>query len=90
MMYDAMPTSGPIHPHQKKRQAKYRWCTCSQWQFTLVPVVSSKQYGILKRSYVPVEKYNRYIYTYITTYLPSGAHVFNAAWKTLHRIARSR
>jgi hypothetical protein len=31
-MYDAMTTSGPIHPHQKKKLAKYRWCTCSLWQ----------------------------------------------------------
>jgi hypothetical protein len=28
-------------PYQKKEGAKYRWCTSSQWQNELIPVVSS-------------------------------------------------
>jgi hypothetical protein len=36
-----MTTSGRICPHQKGKLAKYRWCTCSRWQNTLIPVVNS-------------------------------------------------
>jgi hypothetical protein len=30
-------------PHQKKKLTKYKWCTYSQWQNTLIPVVNSNE-----------------------------------------------
>jgi hypothetical protein len=35
---------------------------------------------------VPVKKHNIHIYTYITTYSPSGAHAFNVVWTALHML----
>jgi hypothetical protein len=34
---------------------------------------------------IPAEKHNIHI-TYIATYLPSGAHMFNIAWTVLHTL----
>jgi hypothetical protein len=43
MQYDSMmPCNISVLyvPHQKKKLAKYRWRTCSQWQNALIPVVN--------------------------------------------------
>jgi hypothetical protein len=55
-----MTTSGPIHPHQKKRGANYIWRACRRWQNTLILVVNSngKTYVIVIS--IPAEE-NRYI-----------------------------
>jgi hypothetical protein len=57
----------------------------SQWQFTLIPVVSSSGMTYTNMVSVPAEEHNRYI-TYITTYLPSGTRAFNAIRTTLHML----
>jgi hypothetical protein len=73
-------------PHQKKTFTNYRWCTYSQWQIALIPVVSCSSMPYANMISLPTEEHNRYIFTYITTYPPSGAHVFNTAWITLHTL----
>jgi hypothetical protein len=70
-------------PHQKKSFVKYRCHTYCRWQIALIPVVSSSGMTYTKVVSVTVEEHNRYM-TYIITYLPSGAHVFNVARTTLH------
>jgi hypothetical protein len=70
-------------PHQKKSFDKYRWCTYSQWQIALIPVVSSSRMTYVIMVSISTEEYNRNI-TYITTYPPSGARAFNGAWIELH------
>jgi hypothetical protein len=70
-------------PHQKKSFAKYRRRTYSWWQIALIPIVSSRGMTYANVVSVPANEHNRYM-TYITTHLPSGAHVFNAAWIALH------
>jgi hypothetical protein len=72
-------------PHQKKRLTKYRWCKDSQWQFALIPVVSSSGMTHANVVSVPAEEHNRYM-TYITTYPSSGTRTFNAAWTALHTL----
>jgi hypothetical protein len=52
---------------------------------TLIPIVSSNDMTYANVVSVPVEEHNRYV-AYITTYPPSGAHVFNAAWTALHTL----
>jgi hypothetical protein len=51
----------------------------------LISVVSSKRYDLLNVVSVPTEQSQIYM-TYITTYPPSGAHAFNAAWTMLHTL----
>jgi hypothetical protein len=72
-------------PHQKKRLTKYRWCKDSQWQFALIPVVSSSGMTHANVVSVPAEEHNRYM-TYITTYPSSGTRIFNAARTALHML----
>jgi hypothetical protein len=73
-------------PHQKKSfYHTYKWSTHSRWQFTLNPVVSSNDTTYGNVVSVPIEKYNIHM-IYITTYPPSGAHAFNAAWIALHTL----
>jgi hypothetical protein len=52
---------------------------------------SSPWLVLMRQSYtivvsIPAEKHNRYIFTYIATYPPSDAHVFNATWTALHTL----
>jgi hypothetical protein len=88
MQYECMMSCNisALHvPHQKKIFAKYRWHTHNWWQITLIPVVSSSGMTYTNMISVPAEEHNRYI-TYITTYPPSGAHVFNVAWTILYTL----
>jgi hypothetical protein len=48
---------------------------CSRWQIALIPVVSSKQYDLLKRGWHIYRKQNRYIYTHTSPLIPQVAHV---------------
>jgi hypothetical protein len=52
---------------------------------TLIPVVTLNGMTYTNVVNVPTEEHNRYM-TYITTYPPSGAHAFNAAWTMLHTL----
>jgi hypothetical protein len=72
-------------PHQKKGFAKYRCHTYNWWQIVLILIVSSSGMTYANVVSIPVEKHNRYM-TYITTYPPSGARVFNATRTTLHML----
>jgi hypothetical protein len=81
--HDKMPVL--CIPHQKKSFAKYRWHTYNWWQITLIPIVSSNGMTYANVASVPTKEHNRYM-TYITTYPPSGAHAFNAAWTSLYTI----
>jgi hypothetical protein len=72
-------------PHQNKSFAKYRWCMYNRWQITLKHVVSSNGMTYANMVNIPPEEYNRYM-TYITTYPPSGACVFNVARTALHTL----
>jgi hypothetical protein len=72
-------------PHQKKSFAKYRWRMYSRWQIALIPIVSSSGMTDANMISIPVEEHNRYM-TYITTFLPSGTHAFNAAQTMLYTL----
>jgi hypothetical protein len=65
-------------PHQKMAHTQYIWHTYSQWQIALIPVVSSNGMTYASVLSIPAEEHNIHM-TYITTYPPSGAHVFNVA-----------
>jgi hypothetical protein len=70
MQYECMMSCSmsALHvPHQKKKFAKYLWCTHSQWQITLITVVSPSDMTFTNVFSVPAEKHNRYM-TYITIY----------------------
>jgi hypothetical protein len=84
-MYDVMQHVGPIRSSPKEKVTKYRWCTHSRWQFVPIPVVSSSGMTYANVVSIPAEEHNRYM-TYITTYLLSGVHVFNAVWTALHTL----
>jgi hypothetical protein len=46
MQYDCMMPcnmSALYVPHKNKKFTKYRWCTYSQWQNALIPIVSSNE-----------------------------------------------
>jgi hypothetical protein len=45
-------------PHQRKAFATYRWRTHSQWQFVLIPVVSSNDTTYENVVSIPAEKHN--------------------------------
>jgi hypothetical protein len=77
---------GPIYFSAKEKLAQYIGRTYSQCRITLIPVVSSNGMTYANMASVPAEKHNRYTYTYITTYPPSGIHAFNAAWAALHTL----
>jgi hypothetical protein len=51
----------------------------------LIPIVSSSGITYANMVSIPAEDHNRYM-TYITTYSPSDAHAFNAAWTVLHML----
>jgi hypothetical protein len=68
-----------------KAFATYRWRTHSRWQFALIPVVSSNDTTYGNMVSIRTEKHNRYV-TYITTYPPSSAHVFNTTRTVLHML----
>jgi hypothetical protein len=51
----------------------------------LITVVSYSGITYANMVSVSADEHNRYM-TYITTYLPSGAHMFNAAWTALHTL----
>jgi hypothetical protein len=77
MQYECMMScnvSALYVPHQKKRLAKYRWCTCSQWQFVLNPVVSFSGMTYTNVVSIPAEEHNihelhhpteRYLHSYL-------------------------
>jgi hypothetical protein len=52
----------------------------------LIPIVSCSGMTYANMVSVPVEKHNRYIFTYITTYPPSGTRAFNVARTALHTL----
>jgi hypothetical protein len=54
---------------------------------TFIFVVSSNESSLRNRGYRTCRRAQyTYTYTYITTYPPSGAHTFNAAWTTLYTL----
>jgi hypothetical protein len=71
--------------HQKKSFVKYRWCMYNRWQNTLIPMVSSSGMTYANVVSIPAEKSQIHM-TYITTYLLSGAPMFNVAWAVLHML----
>jgi len=70
----------------KENFCQYRWRSHNRWQNALKPVVSSNETAYDNVVSVPAENTIDIIYTSITTYPPSGAHAFNAAWTALHTL----
>jgi hypothetical protein len=74
-------TTYQSYPFLNKRKTfvTYRCCTCSRWQNTLNPVVSSNDMTY-KTWLAYLQKTTIYIYTHTSPLIPSsGARTFNAA-----------
>jgi hypothetical protein len=52
----------------------------------LIPVVISNTSSLRNRGYRTCRKTQYAYMSYITTYPPSGSHMFNAAWIALHTL----
>jgi hypothetical protein len=59
--------------------------TYNRWKIALIRMVSSSGMTYANVVCISAEKHNIHV-TYNTTYLPSGAHSFNAAWTMLHTL----
>jgi hypothetical protein len=74
MQYECMMSCnvGPIHSLPKeKRLTKYRWRTCSRWQFALISIVSSSGMTYINVVSIHAEVHNIYdIHHPIERYLP--------------------
>jgi hypothetical protein len=62
------------------------WHHVGSVHFALIPVVSSNDYDWRNVVSIPTEEHIIHIYTYITTYPPNGARVFNAARTMRHTL----
>jgi hypothetical protein len=51
----------------------------------LIPTVSSNESSLCNHGWRTYRR-EQYTHAYITTYLPSGAHVFNDAWTALYTL----
>jgi hypothetical protein len=72
-------------PHQKKISPNIDGVHIVGGKDVLIPVVNSSGMTYANVISVPAKEYNRYM-IYITTYLLSDAHTFNATWIVLHTL----